>query len=117
MVFVYFYGVNVISMIGFELLVSSNLGKRKDNGTLWQHIKESLPAKQSFIHVGDNAVADAQIPGDYGLQNLHILNPLDKWHAGGFNNPFVGDLNLNEAQILKWGPLVSDFGRFPFLGE
>jgi len=103
--------------VGFELLVSSNLGKRKDNGTLWQHIKESLPAKQSFIHVGDNAVADAQIPGDYGLQNLHILNPLDKWHAGGFNNPFVGDLNLNEAQILKWGPLVSDFGRFPFLGE
>ncbi|WP_238719413.1 hypothetical protein [Pseudoalteromonas distincta] len=79
--------------------------------------KESLPAKQSFIHVGDNAVADAQIPGDFGLQNLHILNPLDKWHAGGFKNPFVGDSSLDEAQILKWGPLVSDFGRFPFLGE
>ena len=103
--------------VGFELLVSSNLGKRKDNGTLWQHIKESLPAKQSFIHVGDNAVADAQIPGDFGLQNLHILNPLDKWHAGGFKNPFVGELSLDEKQILKWGPLVSDFGRFPFLGE
>ncbi len=103
--------------VGFKLLVSSELGKRKDNGTLWQHIKESLPEGQSFIHVGDNAVADAQIPGDFGLQNLHILNPLDKWHAAGYANPFVGDLSLNEAQILKWGVLVSDFGRFPFLGE
>lgn len=103
--------------VGFELLVSSDLGKRKDNGTLWQHIKNSIPEGQCFIHVGDNAVADAQIPGDFGLQNLHTLNPLDKWHAGGFKNPFVGDLSLNEAQILKWGPLVSDFGRFGFLGE
>ena len=103
--------------VGFELLVSSELGKRKDNGTLWQHIKESLPEGQSFIHVGDNAVADAQIAGDFGLQNLHILNPLDKWHAAGFKNPFVGDLSLNEKQILKWGLLISDFGRFPFLGE
>jgi len=103
--------------VGFELLVSSDLGKRKDNGTLWQHIKDSIPQGQSFIHVGDNAVADAQIPGDFGLQNLHVLNPLDKWHAAGFKNPFVGDLSLNEKQILKWGLLVSNFGRFPFLGE
>ncbi|WP_024597642.1 MULTISPECIES: rhamnan synthesis F family protein [unclassified Pseudoalteromonas] len=103
--------------VGFDLLVSSDLGKRKDSGTLWQHIKENLPEGQSFIHVGDNAVADAQIPGDFGLQNLHILNPLDKWQAGGFINPFVGEQSLNEAQILKWGPLVSDFGRFGFLGE
>ncbi|MEI8664645.1 hypothetical protein P4S81_06495 [Pseudoalteromonas sp. B28] len=103
--------------VGFDLLVSSDLGKRKDSGTLWQHIKENLPEGQSFIHVGDNAVADAQIPGDFGLQNLHILNPLDKWQAGGFVNPFVGEQGLNEAQILKWGPLISDFGRFGFLGE
>ncbi|GGP50244.1 rhamnan synthesis F family protein [Shewanella saliphila] len=102
---------------GYELLVSSELGKRKDNGSLWQHIKDGLSPDKTFIHVGDNAVADAQIPGDFGLQNMHILNPLDKWHAAGWQNPFVGELSLNEKQILKWGPLVSDFGRFPFLGE
>lgn len=103
--------------VGYELLVSSELGKRKDNGTMWQHIKASLPEGKTFIHVGDNAVADAQIAGDFGLQNFHILNPLDKWHAAGWAHPFKGELSLNEAQILKWGPLVSDFGRFPFLGE
>ncbi|WOD06158.1 rhamnan synthesis F family protein [Marinomonas sp. GJ51-6] len=103
--------------IGYELLVSSELGKRKDNGTMWQYLKDSLPHGQSFIHVGDNAVADAQIPGDFGFRNLHILNPIDKWQAAGWKNPFTGDLALDEAQILKWGRLVSDFGRFPFLGE
>ena len=103
--------------VGFTLLVSSDLGKRKDNGQLWQHIKQSLPEGQSFIHVGDNAVADAQIPGDFGLQNLHILNPLDKWHAAGWDNPFSGGNELSEQHILKWGPLISSFGRFPFLGE
>ena len=103
--------------VGFDLLVSSDLGKRKDNGQLWQHIKQSLPEGQSFIHVGDNAVADAQILGDFGLQNLHILNPLDKWHAAGWDNPFSGGNELNEQHILKWGPLISSFGRFPFLGE
>jgi len=103
--------------IGYELLVSSELGKRKDNGTMWQYLKDSLPQGESFIHIGDNAVADAQIPGDFGFQNLHILNPIDKWQAAGWSHPFKGELKLNEAQILKWGPLVSEFGRFPFLGE
>ena len=103
--------------IGYELLVSSELGKRKDNGTMWQYLKDSLPQEGSFIHIGDNAVADAQIPGDFGFQNLHILNPIDKWQAAGWEHPFKGELKLNEAQILKWGSLVSEFGRFPFLGE
>ncbi|WP_462169260.1 rhamnan synthesis F family protein [Pseudoalteromonas lipolytica] len=102
---------------GYELFVSSELGMRKDNGTLWQYVKDLLPKGQLFIHVGDNAVADAQIPGDFGLQNLHILNPIDKWSAAGFANFSDHNFTLNESEILKWGSLVSDFGRFPFLGE
>lgn len=102
---------------GYKLFVSSELGMRKDNGTMWSHIKETLPEGKSFVHIGDNAVADAQIPGDFGLQNLHILNPLDKWQAAGWDNPLQGNNKLNEQQIKKWGPLISDFGRYPFLDE
>ena len=102
---------------GYKLFVSSELDVRKDNGTMWSFMKSHLVNKGSFVHVGDNAVADAQIPGDFGLANLHILNPMDKWQAAGWANPFEGDNQLNEQQILKWGPLVSQFGRFPFLGE
>ncbi len=102
---------------GYKLLVSSAQGKRKDNGTMWAYLKETLPKGKSFVHVGDNAMADAQIPGDFGLTNLHILNPMDKWQAAGFENPFIGENKLNQQQILKWGPMISDFGRFPFIGE
>ena len=102
---------------GYKLFVSSELGLRKDSGTMWAFMKEELTNKGSFVHVGDNAVADAQIPGDFGLANLHILNPMDKWQAAGWDNPFSDGNELNEQQILKWGPLISQFGRFPFLGE
>jgi len=101
---------------GYRLFVSTELGFRKDNGTMWSYLKTQIK-KPSFVHVGDNAVADAQIPGDFGLQTLHILNPIDKWQAAGWENPFVGNKALNKHAILKWGPLVSAFGRFPFLGE
>ncbi|WP_160063879.1 rhamnan synthesis F family protein [Psychromonas sp. L1A2] len=102
---------------GYQLYVSSELDLRKDSGTMWAFMKEHLADKGSFVHVGDNAVADAQIPGDFGLTNLHILNPMDKWQAAGWDNPFTEGNELNEQQILKWGPLISQFGRFPFLGE
>jgi FMN phosphatase YigB (HAD superfamily) len=102
---------------GYQLYVSSELDLRKDSGTMWAFMKEHLVDKGSFVHVGDNAVADAQIPGDFGLTNLHILNPMDKWQAAGWDNPFADGNELNEQQILKWGPLISQFGRFPFLGE
>ncbi|UUM30024.1 HAD-IA family hydrolase [Vibrio japonicus] len=102
---------------GYKLFVSSERGLRKDNGTMWSYISDNLKDKTRFVHIGDNAVADAQLPGDFGLANLHILNPIDKWQAAGWSNPFTGENELNEQQILKWGPLISQFGRFPFLGE
>ena len=102
---------------GYKLFVSSEMGLRKDNGTMWSYMKDHLSGKGTFVHIGDNAVADAQIPGDFGLANLHILNPIDKWQAAGWDNPLSGVNELNEQQILKWGSLISQFGRFPFLGE
>ncbi|MBE7213946.1 glycosyl transferase family 1 [Shewanella benthica] len=102
---------------GYRLLVSSETGFRKDNGSMWAFLKEEITQPDKFIHVGDNAVADSQIPGDFGFNNYHILNPIDKWQAAGWVNPFLGDKSLDEKEILKWGPLVSQFGRFPFLGE
>ncbi len=102
---------------GYKLLVSSETGLRKDNGSMWLFFKGEIKNPDKFIHVGDNVVADAQIPGDFGFSNFHILNPIDKWQAAGWVNPFLGAKSLDEKEILKWGPLISQFGRFPFLGE
>ena len=100
--------------IPFKLFVSADIKKRKDAGTMWTYIKSLTEAEgKSFIHVGDNVRSDAQICGDFGLQNVHILNPMDKWKIAGFDIPALD----NEQDILKWGPLISNVGRYPFFGE
>lgn len=103
--------------IPYKLFVSSDLRKRKDAGTMWEHIKKLVNEKGlSFIHVGDNVRSDAQICGDYGLQNIHILNPLDKWAIAEFDE--ITKFNQpNENDVLKWGAQISHFGRYPFFGE
>lgn len=103
----------------FRLLVSSAEQKRKDNGSMWHMVKQDLAQEgiSRYLHIGDNVVADAQLPGDLGLTTFHILHPMDKWKALGFPDVLQGADALDEAQILKWGKLVSQVGRNPFIGE
>jgi FMN phosphatase YigB (HAD superfamily) len=101
-----------------HLYVSSELGKRKDTGTMWQYIAELVKESgKSFVHVGDNVRSDAQLCGDYGLTNVHILHPLEKWQASGFAAVLTKDKCLDESHTLKWGALVSNLGRYPLLGD
>lgn len=103
--------------VPYRLFVSSDLGKRKDAGTMWSHIKELVAeTSKSYIHVGDNVRSDAQICGDFGLQNIHILNPIDKWKLAGFGQMVSLD-SSTENETLKWGPQISNLGRYPFFGE
>lgn len=101
----------------YRLLVSSEERKRKDNGSMWHMVKSDLAREggASYIHVGDNVVADSQRPGDLGLNTFHILHPMDKWRALGFPRVLNGAHGLEEAHIIKWGKLVSCIGRIPFL--
>ena len=103
--------------VPYKLFVSSDLGKRKDAGTMWSFIKERVQqAQRSHIHVGDNVRSDAQICGDFGLQNVHILHPEDKWRISGFADVFNMEFK-QEADIYKWGTMISNHGRYPFFGE
>lgn len=101
----------------YRLLVSSEEQKRKDNGSMWRMVKNDLELEgvTSYIHVGDNVVADAQIPGDMGLMTMHILHPIDKWKALGFPYQAENASPINETYLYKWGKLISCVGREPFL--
>lgn len=105
--------------VPYRLIISSEERKRKDNGTMWQMIKADLNREgvSSYIHIGDNVVADSQRPGDLGLNTLHVLNPMDKWQLLKFPEVIDGFRSLDEAHILKWGKLISCIGRTPFLGD
>ncbi|WP_196137739.1 rhamnan synthesis F family protein [Aliikangiella sp. G2MR2-5] len=99
-----------------KLFVSSAMGMRKDNGTMWNHIRSLTKDNgKSYIHVGDNVRSDSQLCGDLGMMNVHILNPYDKWIAAGFDDVLSGP--IDEKKTIKWGRLVCNFGRYPFFGE
>jgi FMN phosphatase YigB (HAD superfamily) len=103
----------------YRLLVSSEEKKRKDNGSMWHMVKSDLRHEgvSNHVHVGDNVVADSQIPGDLGLTTIHILHPMDKWRALGFPEVLTGHAATDEDSIHKWGALISNTGRIPFIGE
>lgn len=104
--------------IPYRLFVSSDLGLRKDAGTMWTFIKELIQKEdKSYIHVGDNVRSDAQICGDFGLANLHVLHPIDKWQAAGYLPKFEHSEKFDEKNVLKWGKLIGNQGRYPFFGE
>jgi hypothetical protein len=61
---------------------------RKDRGDYWKREASRFSKDPYFLHVGDNYVSDVQIPGDYGLANLLILNSRDlaKLHGVDIGN-------------------------------
>jgi FMN phosphatase YigB (HAD superfamily) len=102
----------------YRLFVSSEMGMRKDSGTMWQFIKDLLAGQEiNHIHVGDSVRSDAQICGDFGLNNMHVLHPVDKWQAAGFKPALESAEEFELARVFKWGKLLSNLGRYPFLGE
>lgn len=104
--------------VPYSLFVSSELGMRKDSGTMWHFIRDKInKEKASYIHVGDNVRSDAQICGDFGLANMHVLHPIDKWQASGFPPVLTDEQDKDEQEVLKWGKLISNQGRYPFFGE
>ena len=56
-----------------ELLISSEVGARKDDGTMWDMLLTRYDPK-SFIHVGDNFRSDAQLPMEKCISNHIIFN-------------------------------------------
>jgi FMN phosphatase YigB (HAD superfamily) len=88
---------------------------RKDNETIWQYLaqkKDFMPSRH--VHIGDNIVSDVQIPGDYGIANQALLNPMDKWLL---NHPSLLDQfdGLFSENCYAIGALISSQGYNPFI--
>jgi len=85
---------------------------------MWQMLKKQIDdIGKSIIHVGDNVISDAQVCGDHGILNMHILHPNDKWLAAGMPANAVTQDKLDIDNIIKWGGLMSKQSRFPFFGS
>ena len=61
-----------------EIYLSSEIGKRKDRGDLWDHVfAAERIRKDNFTHIGDNEQSDVQEIGDNGFTDnlVHVMRP------------------------------------------
>jgi FMN phosphatase YigB (HAD superfamily) len=99
-----------------KIYSSSDNNARKDSGELWMKIMSTKNfSGGSFIHVGDNFLSDAQIPGDLGLQTTLIMSGEAKWRKYGMPEMHINlDTMLNDESIYTLSEVMSDFGDSPF---
>jgi len=82
--------ISILQYFGFpfipeNVLVSSDLRKRKENSTMWQYYRNMLASCGidpwiEHVHIGDNVCSDIQNSGDNGICSYHVMGPMDYLH-------------------------------------
>ena len=62
-----------------QLYVSNDIGKRKDDKSVWPFLKEKYP-HQKIIHLGDNDLSDVAYPKEFDIDTLKILSSKELLH-------------------------------------
>lgn len=57
-----------------QIIVSCEQRKSKKDGNLWSWYKETIVEEKSAIHIGDNKIADIEIPQKYGIDTYFIMS-------------------------------------------
>lgn len=96
-----------------EILVSSEMGYRKDNGTMWDYMVEQYPNKE-MLHIGDNEVSDAQLPGDRGIKVNHILSAKDLFLLSNVGRVFNVN-SLTPVDSVAMGILLNKYLNSPYI--
>jgi FMN phosphatase YigB (HAD superfamily) len=82
-----------------NVIVSSEHGAMKHNGTLWDVVLQKLNVAPALIlHVGDDARADGEVPTSFGIAT-HVRDTMRRSHRDMINTtPAVLPLSRIEAQ-------------------
>lgn len=96
--------------IPHQIYISSEVGLRKDTGTLWNHVREFEAG--SILHFGDNVVSDLQNSCDFGINSVYVIPIKDKLNLIGMLK--TNNINKNQWDLLF--PIIKEFGEDPFFG-
>lgn len=110
---------DILSSIGVKkedynnLYVSSDTDKRKDNEEMWRYYKEIYNDKK-LIHIGDNEVADVQIPGDMGIANYHVMSNKSLFQVSDLGKVIRKNNYTNIADRVQLGIILNKSFKEPF---
>lgn len=94
-----------------KLLISSELGKRKSDSTLWKYYKKMINNKKA-LHIGDNYISDIKNLESFGIQTFHILSPYEILKISTLKNLVPKICTLDESILM--GNIISKIFNSPF---
>jgi len=97
-----------IDLEGVNLMVSSDTGFRKDNGSFWKHLtQDGIINPHKSIVFGDNEVSDVKISGDFGIDTFHIFSEKNCFLESPLGKSFHQKFhNISEKNMLLFGPIL-----------
>jgi len=97
-----------------EIFVSSQIGYRKDNGTLWRYISQRIDTKKALMF-GDNEVSDAKLAGDFEISTFHLLSEKNSFFESPLGKAFKEQFhNIDEVSMVLLGPVINKLFESPF---
>ena len=97
-----------------ELYLSSKLGVRKDNGSMWMKLLKKYP-RSAILHIGDNEHSDVQIPSAMGITVYHVMSPKNLYYNSLFGREFsANNIAINVADATLTGLATAHLLNDPF---
>lgn len=106
---------SILSSLGItgydSLLVSSELKKAKEDGTLFAHLK-TVASSSNILHIGDNRYDDIEQAKKNGIDTFHILSAYELLMASSLQNILSDTENLQKRLYL--GSFIARAFNDPF---
>lgn len=87
-----------------KILVSSEIGKRKDNGTMWDYFLEEYKG-QKTIHVGDNEEADIHKLLDRGKESCYLMKGKKLFDISDYSNK----KKFTHKEAMAMGKIINEY--------
>ncbi len=94
---------------GYEAVyVSCEVGRRKDDGSMWKYLKEQYEGA-NIIHVGDNLCSDIQLAGDVLKSTYYVMNPRTAFKMSDIYKTYEGAIqHRNLSSSLLLGKVINE---------
>lgn len=93
-----------------RIYASSELGRRKDTGTLWPWLREQ--EGDDLVHIGDNLTSDVEMPRRHQVRAIAVANTANLSVARGYPVPAPSPQGWRAGIAL--GPAIARIGNDPF---
>lgn len=109
--------LNLNNIAGYDqLYLSSELGLRKDIGTMWDFlVKQEGLNETNFIHFGDNEHSDIQLSGDRRLKNFHVMSATNMFYNSDAGMQLQKICVDSGFASVAFGPIVERIYANPFI--